>query len=112
MKNGDLVIFGQEAGCFFPEFVEDKDELARFEFESYRVYDEKYGGDACERDGINSLADMYGKEFSDRLFKRRWKLLAKERLRKVLEDYIVLNKRIKSLTEFIENPTTKFEDIP
>lgn len=112
MKNGDLVIFGREANCFIPEFVEDREELSGFEFAAYRAYDEKYGSDACERDGMNSLADLFGQEFSDRLFKRRWKLLAKERLGEVIKEYLELQDKMVKLSKFIEKPTPKYEDIP
>jgi hypothetical protein len=112
MKNGDLVVLGYPAACFFPEFIVDTEELVEFEYASYNAYDETYGEGACDRDDINTLADIYGQEFSDRLFKRRWKLLARERLAKYVEEYAAIGELIASLKEFIENPTPKLEDMP
>lgn len=117
MKNGDLIIFGREAGCFIPEFIDDGNELSEFEFQAYKAYDKKYGHDAlghdaCSRDGIDNLADLFGQEFSDRLLKRRWKLLARERLTTAIEEHLALTKRIDELNKFVENPTPNYEDIP
>lgn len=104
-KNGDLVVNGQPAASFIPEFSHDKDELRDFEYAAYEAYEALHGPGACDRDGINYLQDLFGKSYGDRVYTRRWALTAKHTLSDLEDERNAIEARIKKLKEFIENPT-------
>lgn len=106
-KNGDLVVNGVVTNSFVPEF-HNVDELRNFEWDAYVAYDETYGKGACDRDGIEHLSDLFGKEFADRILCRRFKLVAMKKLAEVRIELIEMQNTIQRYEQFIENPKPKW----
>lgn len=103
-KNGELVVNGQPAAAFIPEFCHDARELCDFEFAAYDAYDNLHGKGACDRDKIEYLSDLFGKEFSDRVHTRRWVLQAKKEIGNLETQRAAIETRIQDLKNFIKNP--------
>ena len=111
MKNGDLIIEGIRADQFVPENCVDSDELLHFEMNSYAALDKKHGAGYCERNGIDFLQDIYGQEFSDRVYKCRSRLIAQHYLVLQLEERAKIDAFIERLRECVLNPPTDISSV-
>lgn len=111
MKNGDLIVNGAAAKLFDPESQTSHEPLVSFEFDGYIAYDVAHGAGACERDGIETLADLFGQEMSDRVYRKRVKLLAERNIVAVRERIARDTLKVANLQKLIDNPTTNLNDI-
>lgn len=111
MKNGNLMVNGNPADTFIPEDQTTNDAFLDFEFKSYAAYDAIYGDNACEQDGINTLADLYGQEFNDRFFRARVKFMATRNILEVQKRIARDTLKVANLQKLIDNPTTNLEDV-
>lgn len=103
MKNGHLIVKGEKAGDLdWYKFTKAED-MTHWEFAAYEAYDacELISGKKvaknynCERDNINTLEDLFGKEFHDKFFCKKNSLLNDYYLE---ESY----KELKNLTDRID----------
>lgn len=111
MKNKDLIVNGIPAQDFIPEEISDHEQLLEFEFASYNALEEKHGVGYCDQHDINLLADVYGQEFSDRVYRQRVKISAYEKLMATVAEIDRLSKAADHYRRLFDNPTPKLDDI-
>jgi len=111
MKNGDLIVNGVAAEQFVPEDQTTTEALVGFEFDAYQAYDALHGDGACGHDGIDTLADLFGQEMSDRVYRQRVKLMAERNIVAVSERIARDTIKVANLQKLIDNPTTDLNDV-
>jgi hypothetical protein len=110
MKNGDLVVQGKRVDELDLNLFTNPDQFCDWEYGNlgddteggvYAAYDKKYGksiyGSSYDRG--SSLADIFGKKFSDRFYGRRAQLVAKIAIP-------AIEKEIAQLTELLDKART------
>lgn len=106
LKNGDLVVQG--AKVLDSQFIDagtDAPAMTFWEMDCYSAYDALHGEGACEKAGINTLEDLFGKDFSDEFFRIKNRRIARIYLPEAQQMLLRAKHWIDGLEATIDNPT-------
>jgi hypothetical protein len=73
----------------------EAEQMSNYEFAAYEIL----GAEECDRQGIDTLHDMFGTEFATAFYKRKTQLIAKADLVEAYAERDKLNERIAELEE-------------
>jgi len=97
--NANSCDIGLNDGCSPNEIVwEDfvtAVEMTNYEFAAYEIV----GDEELDRQGVDTLNDLFGTEFATRFYKRKHQLIAQHRLIHLYKERAALNEQIAELEE-------------
>ncbi len=105
MLNGNLIVKGIAAEDLIIRSFAKAEDMTSWEFEAYDAYDNLHGKLACEIQNINTLADLFGQDFSDAFYIHKNTLLAQMSLTELQRQKEQLRKDEDILISFLINPT-------